>query len=81
MTIETTIFTFKISNSFADWVKIFHSSEINEFKKNVELSHLYRGKVKLILKRLLLFIINISLAKIKGNLKDMIIRLFMMFKD
>ncbi|MDC3119297.1 DUF3764 family protein [Prochlorococcus sp. AH-716-K03] len=38
------MFNFKISNSFADWVKIFDSSEINEFNKNVELSPLCRGK-------------------------------------
>ena len=31
MTIETTVFTFKISNTFDEWVKIFDSDETNEF--------------------------------------------------
>ena len=44
MTIETTVFTFKLSNSFEEWVKIFDSPEINEFHQSVGLSPLYRGK-------------------------------------
>ena len=44
MTIETTVFTFQISNTFEEWVKIFDSPEIDEFHKNVGLSPLYRGK-------------------------------------
>ena len=44
MSIETTIFTFKISNKFEEWVKMFDSPEINEFHKSVGLSPLYRGK-------------------------------------
>ena len=44
MTIETTVFTFQISNTFEEWAKIFDSSEINEFHKTVGLSPLYRGK-------------------------------------
>ena len=44
MTIETTVFTFKISNSFEEWVRIFDSPEIDEFHKSVGLSPLYRGK-------------------------------------
>ena len=43
MTIETTVFTFKISNSFEEWVRIFDSPEIDEFHKSVGLSPLYRG--------------------------------------
>ena len=44
MTIETTIFTFKLSNKFEDWVKIFDSPEIDAFHKSVGLTPLYRGK-------------------------------------
>ena len=44
MTIETTIFTFKISNTFEDWVKMFDSHETTEFHKKVGLTPLYRGK-------------------------------------
>ena len=44
MTIETTVFTFKISNSFEEWVRMFDSPEIDEFHKSVGLSPLYRGK-------------------------------------
>ena len=44
MTIETTVFTFKISNTFEEWVKIFDSSEINDFHKSVGLFPIYRGK-------------------------------------
>ena len=44
MSIETTIFTFKISNTFEEWVKMFDSTEIDEFHKSVGLSPLYRGK-------------------------------------
>ena len=44
MTIETTIFTFKISNTFEDWVKMFDSPETTEFHKKVGLTPLYRGK-------------------------------------
>ena len=44
MTIETTVFTFKLSNTFEEWVKIFDSSEINDFHKSVGLCPIYRGK-------------------------------------
>ena len=44
MTIETTVFTFQISNTFEEWSKIFDSPEIDEFHKTVGLSPLYRGK-------------------------------------
>ena len=44
MTKETTVFTFKISNTFKEWVKIFDSPEIGEFHKSVGLTPLYRGK-------------------------------------
>ena len=44
MTIETSVFTFKISNKFEEWVKIFDSQEIDEFHRSVGLSPLYRGK-------------------------------------
>ena len=44
MTIETTIFTFKISNTFEHWAKIFDSPEIDQFHKSVGLLPLYRGK-------------------------------------
>ena len=44
MTIETSIFTFKISNTFEEWSKIFDSQEIDEFHKSVGLTPLYRGK-------------------------------------
>ena len=45
MTIETTVFTFKISNTFEEWAKIFDSPEIDEFHKTVGLSSLFRVKV------------------------------------
>ena len=44
MTIETSVFTFKISNTFEEWAKIFDSKEINEFHNKVGLKPLYRGK-------------------------------------
>ena len=44
MTIETTVFTFQISNTFEEWAKIFDSPEIDAFHKTVGLSPLYRGK-------------------------------------
>ena len=44
MTIETTVFTFQISNTFEEWAKIFDSPEIDEFHKTVGLSPVYRGK-------------------------------------
>ena len=44
MTIETTVLTFKLSNTFEEWVKIFDSPEIDEFHKKVGLTTLYRGK-------------------------------------
>ena len=44
MTIETSVFTFKISNTFEEWAKIFDSKEIDEFHKKVGLKPLYRGK-------------------------------------
>ena len=44
MTIETTVFTFKLSNTFEEWVKMFDSPEIDAFHKKVGLTPLYRGK-------------------------------------
>ena len=44
MTIETTVFIFKISNIFDEWVKMFDSPETTEFHKKVGLTPLYRGK-------------------------------------
>ena len=44
MSIETSVFTFKISNTFEEWSKMFDSKEINEFHKSVGLSPIYRGK-------------------------------------
>ena len=44
MATETTVFTFKISNKFEEWVKIFDSEEIEEFHKNVGIKPIYRGK-------------------------------------
>ena len=44
MTIENTVFTFKISNKFEEWVKIFDSPETIQFHKKVGLTPLYRGK-------------------------------------
>ena len=44
MTIETTVFTFQISNTFEEWSKIFDSPEIDEFYKTVGLSPLNRRK-------------------------------------
>ena len=35
MTIETTAFKFKISNTFEEWVKIFGSPETTELHKKV----------------------------------------------
>tara|TARA_B100000212_G_scaffold173100_1_gene130190 strand:- start:597 stop:848 length:252 start_codon:yes stop_codon:yes gene_type:complete len=44
MTIETTVFNFKISNTFDEWVKMFDSPKSTEFHKKVGLTPLYRGK-------------------------------------
>ena len=44
MTIETTVFTFKLSNTFKEWVKMFDNHEIDAFHKTVGLTPLYRGK-------------------------------------
>ena len=44
MSLETTVFTFKLSNTFEEWVKMFDSSEIDAFHKTVGLTPLYRGK-------------------------------------
>ena len=44
MTIETTVFTFKLSNTFEEWVKMFDSPEIDAFHKAVGLTPIYRGK-------------------------------------
>ena len=38
MTIETTIFTFQLSYTFEEWVKMFDSPEIYAFHKTVGLS-------------------------------------------
>ena len=44
MTLETTIFTFKISNTFEEWFEIFDSPEIDEFHKSSGLTPLFRGR-------------------------------------
>jgi len=44
MTIETTVFTFKLSNTFEEWVKMFDSPEIEAFHIKVGLTPIYRGK-------------------------------------
>ena len=44
MTVETTVFTFKLSNTFEEWVKMFDSPEIDAFHKTVGLTPIYRGK-------------------------------------
>ena len=44
MSLETTVFTFKLSNTFEEWVKMFDSPEIDTFHKTVGLTPLYRGK-------------------------------------
>ena len=56
MTIETTIFTFKLSNTFEEWVKMFDSPEIHAFHKTVGLTPIYRGKSLIDPKELLLCI-------------------------
>ena len=38
MTIETTVFTFKLSNTFEEWVKMFDSPEIDAFHETVGLT-------------------------------------------
>ncbi len=44
MTIETTVFTFKLSNTFKEWVKIFDGPAIDAFHKTLGLTPNYRGK-------------------------------------
>ena len=44
MTIETTVYTFKLSNTFKEWVKIFDGPTIDAFHKTVGLTPNYRGK-------------------------------------
>ena len=44
MAIETTVFTFKLTNTFEDWVKMFDSPETTEFHKKAGLTPLYRGR-------------------------------------
>ena len=44
MATETTVFTFKIKNTFEEWVEIFDSKEIEEFHKNAGIKPLYRGQ-------------------------------------
>ena len=44
MTIETTIFTFNLSNTFEEWVKNLDSPEIDAFHKTVGLIPNYRSK-------------------------------------
>ena len=44
MTIETTIFTFQISNTYEEWVNMFDSPEIDAFHRTVWFTPLYRGK-------------------------------------
>jgi len=38
MSLETTIFRFKLSNKFEEWVKMFDSPEIDVFNKTVGLT-------------------------------------------
>ena len=44
MTIETSVFTFKISNTYEEWARFFDSEEIDEFHKSVGINCIYRGK-------------------------------------
>ena len=44
MTIATTVFTFKISNAFEEWVKMFDCPETTDFHAKVGLTPFYRGK-------------------------------------
>tara|TARA_B100000886_G_C20124892_1_gene367455 strand:- start:211 stop:501 length:291 start_codon:yes stop_codon:yes gene_type:complete len=44
MTIENTVFTFVLSDTFEERVKMFDSSDIDEFHKTVRLNPLDRGK-------------------------------------
>ena len=44
MIIKTSVFTFKILNTFEKWVKMFDSPEIDTFHKTVGLNPIYRGK-------------------------------------
>ena len=44
MIIETNVFTFKISNTFEECLKILDSPETTEFHKKVKLTPIYRGK-------------------------------------
>ena len=44
MNIETTVFNFRIWNTFEEWAKIFDRPEKDEFHKTIGLSPLYRGK-------------------------------------
>ena len=44
MTIEITVFTFKLSNLFEEWVKLFDSPEIDAFYKTVGLTPSYLDK-------------------------------------
>ena len=41
MTIETTVFTFKLLNTFEEWVKMFDGPEIDAFHKTIELGQLF----------------------------------------
>ena len=45
MIIETNVFTFKISNTFEECVKILDSPERTEFHKKLEVTPLYRFKI------------------------------------
>ena len=44
MAIETSVITFKITNTFEEWVKIFDSKDTDKFHKNIGLKPIYRGK-------------------------------------
>ena len=44
MNIETTVFTFQLSNTFDEWVKMFDSDDVAEFHKSVGINPIYRGK-------------------------------------
>ena len=56
MTIETTFFTFKFSNTFEELEKMLDSPEKDAFHKTVGLTPLYRGNSLIHQKKLLFFI-------------------------
>ena len=44
MAIETSVITFKITNTFEEWVKIFDSKATKRFHEEVGINPIYRGK-------------------------------------